>query len=407
MGAHAQTATQASAAPECFSNDSARRTKQEEFVLQRVKQGQVANFEIEKEYGDAMNPCRILRAKFLEDLLLDGTYRDQITRHGVLITGARFTERVDLENADLKYEFWAANSIFEKGASLSGLRSTHLISFYGAKVIGFFNLSGIQAGGDLLISNNANLDDVDLGGGARIRGDLYLNELTVNKTLSMEGIRVEGDLNMDKGHFNDLNMTRARIGGVFLLRGLTGPRSAILSDLVFSSANLGADPITALKNLMTAANRQGFSPQNYSKLAKSYSDSGQTDVARDILIEMRNSEYRHADTILTKCYLFVWWLAAAYGYRPEVGFVWILVFVTIGWAIFRKAAPGVVTPRVPDSWFFFALDSVIPGINLKKDHEEIAFRDWRKYVLYFLRFLGAIVVFIVLELLKRNVVESG
>jgi uncharacterized protein YjbI with pentapeptide repeats len=426
-GASAQAPVSAPAPPECVSDDIRQWTKQEYFLWRRVLQGEPVNFEKEQEYGDAMSPCRILRPKFLESILLIDIYRNRITRHGVLITGARFTDRLDLVNAELQYEFWLTNSILDKGANLSGLRTSQLISFYGTKTKGLFNLSGLRAGSDLLITGKADLGYVDLGG-AIIDGQLDLRESIMQRGLYMAGIRVNGNLEMNKGDFafvnlknaqikgnldlssgvfrTGLDMSGARIDGALLVGELRTLLNATMSDLVFSRANLGKDPIASLKNLMTQAHDAGLSSQNYSRLAKSYSDAGQPGIARSILIEGQNAEYKHAPC-LTKWYLYGYWLIAGYGYRPELGFVWIFIFVVIGWAIFRTAKGGVVSPGPPDSWFVFALDSVIPGIHLKKSHEEIAFSDWRKYILYFLRFLGAIAVFIVLELLKRIVVETN
>jgi uncharacterized protein YjbI with pentapeptide repeats len=345
----------------------------------------------------------------------------------VLITGARFTDKLDLVNAELQFEFWLTNSILDKGANLSGLRSSQLINFYGTKTKERFNLSGLRASSDLLITGKADLGYVDLGG-AIIEGHLDLHDSIMQRGIYMGGIRVNGNLEMNRGDFgfvnlksaqikgnldlsgsvfrSGLDMSGARIDGALLVGDLRTPLNATVSDVVFSRANLGKDPITSLKNLLAQTPNTGLSSQNYSRLAKSYSDAGQSGIARSILIEGQNAEYRHAAG-LTTWYLYGFWLLAGYGYRPEVGFIWIFIFVIIGWVIFKTAKCEVVSPAPPDNWFVFALDSVIPGIHLKKNHEEVAFSDWRKYVLYFLRFLGAVVVFIVLELLKRVVVETS
>ena len=55
------------------------------------------------------------------------------------------------------------------------------------------------------------------------------------------------------------------------------------------------------------------------------------------------------------------------------------------------------------SWLSFSLDSVIPVINLDKDHEGVRFAGWRQYFLYFLRFLGAVLVVLVLDFLKQAI----
>src|SRR5262249_57789409 len=88
--------------------DTQRWTKQEIFVWERVCAGHIANFNEETGYGgklDANGPeglpeSRILRSKFLETILLEDKYRAVLPRRGVRIEGARFTERVDLVNAE-------------------------------------------------------------------------------------------------------------------------------------------------------------------------------------------------------------------------------------------------------------------------------------------------------------------
>jgi hypothetical protein len=264
-------------------------------------------------------------------------------------------------------------------------------------------MEGIQIEGNLDMAEG-HFGEVDLKN-ARIGGDLLMNKANF-KSLNLSSAQIKENLDSSQAAIHDrLDMSLARITGAFLLRSMdVFPKMAVLSDLSFSSADWGMDPVTILTKLTAA--QGGYNPTLYTKLAKSYSDAGQTGVARNLLIERQNSEYRHANAI-TKCYLFAFWLVAAYGYRPELGFLWIFVFVVIGWAIFRRGAKRGMAVNPPDSWFVFALDSVIPGIQLRKDHEAVSFRDWRKYVLYFLRFLGAVVVILVLELLKRSVVDSG
>src|SRR5262245_34526853 len=116
-------------------------TKQEIFVWERVCAGAVANFNEGTAYGGNLDPdrpeglpeSRILRRKFLETILLEDKYRSALPRRGVRIEGARFTERVDLVNAELKHEFWLNRCLLERGADFTGAKSTHLLSFEGSK----------------------------------------------------------------------------------------------------------------------------------------------------------------------------------------------------------------------------------------------------------------------------------
>ena len=78
--------------------------------------------------GYARCSHRTLTSRFIETILLKDKYRAALTRRGVRIIGARFVERVDLENAELRHELWLVKSRLHDGADLSGLRSTRLIN---------------------------------------------------------------------------------------------------------------------------------------------------------------------------------------------------------------------------------------------------------------------------------------
>jgi hypothetical protein len=87
-------------------------TPQEQFVWSRVCFGEEADFNKEPEHGGDLDPkspdglpkSRILSSAFLQTILLRDKYRNALTPRGVRIVGARFTEVVDLENAELAHD---------------------------------------------------------------------------------------------------------------------------------------------------------------------------------------------------------------------------------------------------------------------------------------------------------------
>jgi hypothetical protein len=147
-------------------------TPQEQFVWSRVCVGETADFnkEPEAEYGGDLDPTkpevlpenRILTSAFLETILLKDKYRRALTRRGVRIIGARFTEVVDLENAELGHDFSLDKSLLEKAANLFGLTTMHQITLDGSKVTGLLNMGELQVGRDLTMLNGSELDEVDL-----------------------------------------------------------------------------------------------------------------------------------------------------------------------------------------------------------------------------------------------------
>ena len=204
-------------------------TKQEQFVWLNVCIGKEADFNKEPGYGDNLDPksaaglpeSRILRSSFLETILLKDEYRSALTRLGVRITGARFTETVDLENAELEHDLWLDRSLLEKGANLFGTKTSRRITFDGSKTLFAFNAAGAQIDKDLSMRGAEFPDNINLSS-AHIGGPLNLSGSTVTGMLDMNGIRV--DLNLltrDKAQFKDIDLRGAHIGGQLDLSGST------------------------------------------------------------------------------------------------------------------------------------------------------------------------------------------
>jgi uncharacterized protein YjbI with pentapeptide repeats len=204
-------------------------TKQEQFVWLNVCAGKEADFNKAPGYGGDLDPkgpnrlpeSRILRSSFLETILLKDKYRSALTRLGVRITGARFTETVDLQNAELQHDLWLDRSLLEKSADLSGIETSRRITFDGSKILGTFNAAGARIDKDLSMQEAEFSDGIVLVG-AHIGGQLALNGSTVTGPLNMDHIHVEQALFMfDKAQFEEIDLLGAHIGGQLLLDGPT------------------------------------------------------------------------------------------------------------------------------------------------------------------------------------------
>jgi hypothetical protein len=295
-----------------------------------------------------------------------------------------------------------------------------------SSVNGVLRMNGLKLTGSLLMQKGQMGSDVELLG-ARISGDfdagesivkgalaardvsvdqaVYLNsKMTVLGPVNFNQAKVKGNLSLTEGNYGDtVDLSDVQIGGRFVLAGNENYSKMILTRIGFSSSEWGTDPVRIVKKISASLDDADYSSGFYDKLAKSYIEIGRSAVARSILIQKMNEEYRHADSVWQKVYLFIWWLFSGYGYKPEIGLAWIFGCVVIGAIIFKSGAQQFVEEMPTRSWFVFALDSVIPGIHLDKAHEAIKFSDWRQYVVYLLRFLGAILVFLVLDVLKQSV----
>jgi hypothetical protein len=202
-------------------------TPQEKFVWQHVCIGEVADFNAGSDYGGNLDPkrseglpaSRVLRPAFLETILLADKHRHALTRRGVRIIGARFTDTVDLEGAELGNDVSLYRSLLSKGANLERLRSSHAIVLSGAKVAGTLNMNGIEVY-VLNMQDKGEFGEVVLTG-AHVSGQLNLSSSKIIGTLHMAGLQVDKDLFMAQGESGQVILTRAHIGGQLDLSGST------------------------------------------------------------------------------------------------------------------------------------------------------------------------------------------
>jgi hypothetical protein len=232
----------------------------EKYVWVQVCLGEEANLLI--RYGGDPDPThaeywpaqRTLTSRFLETILLNEKYRRALTRVGVRITGARFEERVDLENAEIRHELWLLRSRLHHGADFSGLRSTRLLLLQGSAVSDELDrdednpkenlkLDGAEIGGNLYLDGGARLKNVGLSN-AIVHGDLALGESNFAGTFTADGlsadsistegktefakavslahVHVKGDLTFNRGTTfrQHVDLTRGKIDGDLNLNGI-------------------------------------------------------------------------------------------------------------------------------------------------------------------------------------------
>jgi hypothetical protein len=201
-------------------------TPQEKFVWERVAAGKTANFNTADGYGGNLNPKkpegwpdnRVLRSAFLETILLKDPYRSNLTRRGVTIIGARFTDPIDLEGAELQHRLVLLGSLIEKGADLSGLSSKYPISLSSSKVVGMLQANGLDLDASLFM-RDGEFAEVDLTA-AHIGGQLALDSSKVGGEFNMNGLHVEQHLfARNKAEFAGVDLTAAHIGGQLVFDG--------------------------------------------------------------------------------------------------------------------------------------------------------------------------------------------
>ena len=201
-------------------------TSQEKFVWRHVCVGEVADFNAGSDYGGNLDPkrpeglpaSRILRPVFLETILLADKYRHALTRNGVRISGARFTETIDLSNAQLAHDLLLVRSLLEKGADFIRAKSAGIISISGSNVVGTLEMNGLQVE-DLFLSDGAAFGAVDLRV-AYVSGQINLNSSKVAGMLNANSLHDDGNLLMtDKAEFGAVVLHDAHVGGQIDLIG--------------------------------------------------------------------------------------------------------------------------------------------------------------------------------------------
>ena len=209
-------------------------TPQEKFVWGRVCIGQIADFNAAPEYGgdlDAKRPeglpdNRVLTSAFIETILLSEKYRRALTRNGVRIAGARFTEMLDLAHAEIAHQLWFDHSLLEKGADFRDVRSPHRI-FIDRSRVPDPAMQDARIDGDLTM-RRSELAEVKLGSG-HIGGDFNLDESNITGKLDFNSLWLARGLDMTNDEFGDAALNEARIGGSL---GLEGAKSSGLLVLL-------------------------------------------------------------------------------------------------------------------------------------------------------------------------------
>ena len=89
-------------------------TRQEQFVLRQVADGEIAD--LKQEFGEAEEDRR-LRARFLEELLTGELQGVKVHRRGIVIRNAVVEEPLNLGNAEIDFYVGLNNCIFKESVS--------------------------------------------------------------------------------------------------------------------------------------------------------------------------------------------------------------------------------------------------------------------------------------------------
>ncbi len=217
-------------------------SKTENWAWEQIKAGKIANFSLNGHRlrpafwqdwrGEEVKTERALRSAFLETILLCQPFKSQIPHDGVHIIGALFLEEINLKNSILEHELILEESRFERSVDLSNLKSPFEISFQGSVFEQKLTLSGARVGGDLVL-DDGRFEKLDLRAG-QIDGQLTMDRAKVLGSLKMQSIFVGSQFSAQQSRFDG----SIKIQGALIKKQMTMEGSKILGLLALHGARI-------------------------------------------------------------------------------------------------------------------------------------------------------------------------
>jgi hypothetical protein len=357
------------------------------------------------------DPARHVRAAFLRFLILGGDETHRPHEKGVRVSGGWISGVLDLEGAriprdiglkDCRFDsvpvlrYAVIDNLFLDGSSLPGLQADRLearggVSLKSAEVAGAVHLTGSRLGGNLSLDGAS----ISYPGGTALVADsievksVELRGVTIAGETRITSARIDGDLDLTGASLSHpdgeaLHLNRTVVQGGFLLRGgaeikgaldLTGasvdtlhddeaswpqPGNLLLNRCLYNA--LIGGPMDAERRLAWLARQsparwgEDFWPQPYEQLAHVFREMGHDEDARTVLVEKERLQRaaRRARTqqplwrLLLELKDGLLGVTLGYGRRPLLSFAWLLLFWSLGIAVFAFAeAQSAFKPNSP------------------------------------------------------------
>ncbi len=194
----------------CNVNPLPNWTSQERWVWKQVCEGKIADFNkaegvslpIDPRKSEGWHKERILSQSFLETILLHEPYRGTIGRNGVFIIGAWFREPINLLNATISHPLALVKSRFDRDVIFMDLKTPFSISLEGSKFNGNVNMDKLVTDGSLFLKNMAEFSKDLILRSAKIGSQLVMNNSKFYGDVNMNGLQVADILFMHKATFD-------------------------------------------------------------------------------------------------------------------------------------------------------------------------------------------------------------
>jgi hypothetical protein len=228
--------------------------------------------------------------------------------------------------------------------------------------------------------------------------------------------RIDGDLNISDTVFKkSLELNYSNINNTFYLNNtvFAGPpgsiriRGMICRNVTTEPENrrTGAPPPPAVgqrrpvKSVLDFLSHAEYSPDAYAQFEATYRERGEPETANAIGIASKNRQLATLPWYYPSRWLgYIAGLTVGYGRLPGLAFLWSVLFVLVGCAVF---SPDSMQLRDPDDYkgraysrFWYSLDLFTPAIKLETADVWIPKSDHRRTWLWmrFHRILGWIIV---------------
>lgn len=214
---------------DCRAAASARWSATERRVWNDLCEGKVA------AAGNAQRRG-VLRASFLEEILLDATYSTRVPHRGVRIELADVRGPLHLGNAHIAHELWLDQSVLRGELDLYNAELAHSLSLEGSELRGRLRLANARVGNQVLLTGATAHARVDMESaviernvflnGARFLDTVHLRRLSAGDQVTALGSRFDKEFILDG----------ARIAGLLLFRDVRASevvlRGAVVGDSV-------------------------------------------------------------------------------------------------------------------------------------------------------------------------------
>lgn len=365
--------------------------------------------------GGTFDNVNLTTARVDGQVQMSGARFDARVTMGAMVTGghllmngeAEFGEVV-LRGARIGGQLSLSQSRFRKGLDGQSMTIGQDLQIQGAVFEGAADLPSIDVGGSVEVSE-ATVGVLNLSG-ARIDKDLALGARgrTVRWTNSVDS---DGKIRRPA-----IFLWNTSVGGLVddadswpenlqrVLRDFTYKR---ITPMGGQEAGLGKlrDADWYVKWL---EGEQSNSFQPYWQLAFVLTAHGEEAKAREILIAGRERQRRQLPWWSPKrwgLWAVRWTIGYGYGVGELWALVWAAVLTLIGWTIARWR--GRPEPDGERPGFWYSVDTLLPGVQLSKRHENVEIGGWAKYYFHVHRLLGYFLLIVVVAGLVAATGQTG